>query len=393
MQEVRLGIIGFGTMGQGHACNVRDGKVARCRITALCDLVPEKMEVWNAKPYTLRTARQSGEEEQVVEGKPINAKHYTDYHELLASGEVDAVLIATPHYAHTTIGIDALKAGLHVMVEKPISVDKYDAQNLIAAHKNEKQVFAAMFNQRTNPMYQKLRQMMQDKELGEFVRVNWIVTNWFRTEAYYKSGGWRATWEGEGGGVLLNQCPHQLDLLQWICGMPSALTASCGFGRKHNIEVEDEVTVTLEYPNGATGVFVTSTGEWPGANRLEVVGDKGKVIIENGKFDVWMNEVGAAEFSRTTDQGFGAPPCHHETLDIPSSGGEHAETLTRFVDAIIDGTPLLARAEEGINSVELANAMIWSGLKKRRVKLPLKAAVYHEVLAQLKDGRLKGKES
>ena len=237
MKEVRLGIIGLGNMGKVHARSIVEGRIPRSRLTAVAD-----SNAGALKDFP-------------------DAKGFTDSAELLKSGEVDAVIIATPHYSHTTIGVQALQAGVHVLVEKPISVHKADCERLIAAHKSKKQVFAAMFNQRTDPYYIKLRELIQSGELGEVRRINWIITNWFRTAAYYASGGWRATWAGEGGGVLLNQCPHNLDLWQWIFGRPQRVRAFCQLGRYHDIEVEDDVTAYMEYKNGATGVFITSTGD------------------------------------------------------------------------------------------------------------------------------------
>ncbi len=232
---------------------------------------------------------------------------FTDSDELIASGQVDAVVIATPRYAHTTIGKAALEAGLHVLVEKPISVHKADCERLIAAHTNEKQVFAAMFNQRKDPHYKQVRKLITEGELGEIRRVNWIITNWLRTQRYYDGGGWRATWSGEGGGVLLNQCPHQLDLLQWLCGKPSRVRGFCEIGKYHNIEVEDAVTAYLEWPNGATGVFITTTGEAPETNRLEICGDRGKVVVEGGSVKFTRTEVPVSEFCATSEESFATP--------------------------------------------------------------------------------------
>jgi len=231
MQDLRLGIIGLGNMGQVHAHAIATGAISRCRLAAVCDPDQELLSKYSpARAYLLSS-------------------------ELITSGEVDAVLVATPHYSHTTIGIEALETGLHVLVEKPLSVHKSDCERLIAAHRSSEQVFAAMFNQRTDPYYLKLRELVYNGELGTVRRINWIVTNWFRTGAYYASGGWRATWAGEGGGVLLNQSPHQLDLWQWLFGMPRKVRAFCHLGRYHEIEVEDDVTAYFEYENGATGVF------------------------------------------------------------------------------------------------------------------------------------------
>jgi predicted dehydrogenase len=245
-------------------------------------------------------------------------------------------------------------------------------------------VFAAMFNQRTDPYYQKIRQIVKSGELGKLLRVNWIITSWFRTQTYYDSGGWRATWGGEGGGVLLNQCPHNLDLLQWITGMPTKIRGFCDIGKRHDIEVEDEVTAFLEYPEGCTGLFVTSTGEAPGTNRLEIAGDQGKLVYENSKITYIRNEVPATEFLQTSEESFARPPVWH--VEIPIRGGhgrQHAGILENFADAILMGAPLIAPAEEGIHSVELANAMLYSSLQGEPITMPLDAEAYEAKLQEL----------
>jgi len=355
--EVRLGIVGIGNMGSDHSRKILAGQIPRLRLTALCDVDPDKM---------------------IFDG----VKKFTDSRDMIRSGEVDAVLIATPHYFHTTIGIDALQQGLHVLVEKPISVHKNDCEKLIAAHRKG-QVFAAMFNQRTDPYYQKIRTLIRDGELGEIRRVNWIITDWFRTCAYYASGGWRATWGGEGGGVLLNQCPHNLDLLQWLFGMPVAVRAFCRFGQYHDIEVEDDVTAYLQFKNGATGVFITTTGEAPGTNRLEIAAERGKLVLENQIITFTRNEVEMTEFSRTTDKGFAMPSTWNIAVPAPGVGEQHAGILKNFVAAILDGTPLLAPAEEGIHSVELANAMLYSTFTEKTVDIPLDGRAYERHLKKL----------
>lgn len=360
MDKVRIGVIGIGNMGGHHARYLQAGEVKRAELTALCDIDENKL-----KPF---------------EG----VAKFADSAELIRSGLVDAVIVATPHYFHTTIGIDAMQQGLHLLTEKPISVHKADCERLIAAHTaNPKLVFGAMFQQRTDPVYKRLKRLLESGELGEIARVNWIITDWFRTEAYYASGGWRATWSGEGGGVLLNQCPHNLDLMQWLFGMPSKIRSFVGFGVKHNIEVEDQVTTYLEYANGATGVFITTTGEAPGTNRLEIAAERGRVVVEKGKISFTRNETPMTEFSRDTKQGFGAPPVWF--VDVPTGGGPagHSVVTQNFVNAVLDGTPLIAPAEEGIKSVELANSMIYSGLKDVTVELPLDSAAYETVLKDL----------
>ena len=356
MKSVRLGIIGLGNMGLGHADNITSGKVTRCEITAVCDPAPEKI------------------------ARFPQAKGFTRSSELIHSGAVDAVLIATPHFDHTVSGIDALQAGLHVLVEKPISVQKADCERLIAAQKDSKQIFAAMFQQRTDPAYQKVRELIQGGELGKIRRINWIITNWFRPEAYYKLGSWRATWAGEGGGVLLNQCPHNLDLFQWFFGMPKRVRGFCGLGRYHDIEVEDDVTAYFEYADGATAVFITSTGEAPGTNRLEIAAENGRLVFENDVLIFTKNETPMTEFSRTATKPFAAPANKELKFTFPNRGGQHVEILQNFVDAILDGQPLTAPAPEGIHSVELANAIVLSAAHNQTVELPLDAAAYGKFL-------------
>lgn len=357
MNKVRVGIIGLGNMGKYHADYLLQGKVGRCELTAVASGTASKLE-----KYKQLNTFDSGEK-------------------LIRSGEADAVLIATPHYSHTTLGIEAFKTGLHVMVEKPISVHKADCERLIAAAKaNPKLVFGAMFQLRTEPRYKKLKQLIDSGELGQIVRVNWIITDWFRTEAYYASGGWRATWKGEGGGALLNQCPHQLDLLQWLVGMPNCIRAFCQFGRYHNIEVEDNVTVFMEYPNGATGVFITSTGEAPGTNRFEIAGDRGKIVLEGGKMTFTRNETSMRDFSKTAKTGFARPEIWNVEIPVENAPAQHATVMQNFVDAILDGAPLIVPGAEGTNSVEIANAALYSTWTKQTVELPLDSAAYEKAL-------------
>jgi len=370
MDKVRIGIIGVGGMGSGHAGQILQGMVPRMELTAVCDINPERMKGYDKK-----------------------IKKFEKSEELIRSGLVDAVLVATPHYFHTTIGIDALNNGLHTIVEKPISVTKFDAQKLINAYKkalkkNPDIKFCAMFNQRTDPYYIKMHELIQNGELGTIRRSNWIITNWFRTEAYYRSGGWRATWAGEGGGVLVNQCPHNIDLYQWLCGMPSAVYAIGGLGKYHDIETEDECCALFEYESGATGAFFTTTGEAPGTNRLEICGDMGKLVLDIGpngrKLEFIRNEVNAAKFIVENDGRFATPPIWNVNIPLPPGSGEqHIGIKKNFVAAILDGEKLIAPAEEGIKAVEIANAMQYSLMTHQRVALPMDAAGYQKYLQNL----------
>jgi len=361
---IRVGIAGIGNMGSAHARSILAGNIKNLELAAVCDPNPKNTDQFpEAKQFS----------------KPIDLIH---------SGEVDAVIIATPHYDHTTMGIEALENGLHTLIEKPISVHKADCERLIAAYNKTKgqknrPVFAAMFNQRTDPTYVKVRELIQNGELGEIRRVNWIITNWFRTHSYYASGGWRATWAGEGGGVLLNQCPHQLDLFQWLFGMPTTVHAFAEFGKYHDIEVEDDVTSYMEFKNGATGVFISSTGEAPGTNRLEITAERGRVVIENGKIEFLRNEIPMLEFSRTTESMFAQPNIWKVEIPVSSGHGpQHNGILANFADVILDKAKLIAPAQEGIHSVELANAMLLSAFTGKTIKLPLNGRLYERHLKE-----------
>jgi predicted dehydrogenase len=360
MTKVRIGIIGMGNIGQHHAGYLGAGKVSRAELVAVSDAIPGKLDKY----------------------KPL--KIFADGEELIKSGLVDAVIIATPHYQHTTLGITALNHGVHAMVEKPISAHKADAERLIAAHaKNPKTIFAGMFQLRAEPRYLKIQKLIKEGEIGDLFRMSWIMTDWFRTEAYYASGGWRATWKGEGGGVLLNQCLHNLDVMQWLLGMPARVRGFCQLGRNHNIEVEDNVSAYLEYANGATGTFVSSTAEAPGTNRFEIVGTRGKVVLERDKISFVRNDADMLQYSKTAKFGFAKPEIWNVEIPFENTPNPHAILVQNFVNAILDGEPLIAPGEEGIQSVELANVILYSSLMDKTIQLPMDSAAYENKLNEL----------
>lgn len=358
MDTVRLGIIGMGNIGCFHAGYLLEGKTAGAQLTAVCD-AQKKLDDYAAKGLSTFSA---GED-------------------LIASGAVDAVIIATPHFQHASLGIAALEAGLHVLVEKPIAAHKADAERLIAAAKaRPAQRFAAMFQMRVEPRYGIMRRMIRGGDLGAILRVNWIATDWFRSEAYYASSAWRATWKGEGGGVLINQSLHQLDMLQWLMGMPARVRASCQLGRFHHIEVEDDVTAWFEWPDRSTGVFVASTGELPGVNRLEVVGTKGRLLLENDTLTFNRNVVASDEWNATSKTGFAKPEIVTGTIPFTNAEAAHSGLTQDFVNSIRQGTPLLCPGEDGLGSIELANAMVFSGLTGETIAFPLDGAAYEAFL-------------
>lgn len=365
MDKVRYGIIGLGNQGSSYVLNIFDaGKVKDAVVSAMCDINPAKIE--SIKSSTANK----------------DAVYFEDYKEMLASGLCDAVMVETPHYQHPEIVIECLKRGIHVICDKPAGVYTKQVKEMNAVAEKSNAKFAMMFNQRTNCLYRKMREMIAAGELGEIQRVNWIITDWYRTQAYYDSGSWRATWEGEGGGVLINQCPHQIDLVSWVVGMqPKSVNGFCKYGRWHDIEVEDEVTAYFEYENGATGVFITTTGETPGTNRFEVSGTKGKLLCENKKLIFVKNEVDSAEWSRTSPNGFKKP--QNETIEVETDGmnTKHAGIISNFTAHLLGREELFVDGKEGIRGVELMNAIELSGWRGgARVELPINEDEYLEEL-------------
>ena len=363
MDRVRIGIAGIGNMGRAHARYLLNKKVANAELTAICDIDPEKL-TW-VRQYVGDSVRL-----------------YQDYDEMISSGAIDGVLIAVPHYDHPSLAIKAFERGLHVLVEKPAGVYTKQVRQMIEAAEKSGRVFGIMYNQRTNPVYQKLRDLIKSGELGALKRTNWILTNWYRPQSYYDSGGWRATWAGEGGGVLINQDPHQLDLWQWICGMPVKVRAFCHYGKYHDIEVEDDVTAYVEYENGATGVFVTGTADAPGTNRLEVTGDMGKAVIENDALTFWRNRVSERVFNSEYKGGFGFPECWKCEIPVSGDNRQHEGITENWVDAILKGTPLLAPGKEGINGLKISNAIHLSSWIDDWVEIPFDEELYYEKLME-----------
>lgn len=369
MEPVRFGIIGYGNMGSHHARSMTGGLIEGAQLAAICDILPER----------LAKARETHPE------TPTFATH----RELLQSGTCDAIVIATPHYDHPPIALDAFAAGLHVLSEKPAAVSVNAARKLNAeydAKYREKLKFGIMFQQRAYKIYQKLKDVIASGEVGEIRRVTWVVTDWFRTWAYYASGGWRATWAGEGGGVLINQCPHNLDLLQWLTGMlPTRVTAVAYIAKTHPIEVEDEVNAILEFPNGATGYFVTTTGEAPGTNRLEIAGDRGKIIAEHGKLTFHRTRESVDAVNRTSPKLF--PMLETWAIDVPvppDPGKHHEQVVAAFVRWVREGVEPIAQGVEGVRGLELGNAMLMSGLTRQPVELPMDGEKFDAFIEDLK---------
>ncbi|MEW4371895.1 Gfo/Idh/MocA family protein [Paenibacillus kandeliae] len=363
--SIKVGVIGIGNMGSAHARTLLSGAIPGAELAAVCD-IRESMRAWTQEHLS----------EKVT--------FWNDSIQMMESGTVDAVILATPHDDHARQAVIAFQHGLHVLVEKPAGVSAAQVREMNeAAAAHPQSVFAIMYNQRTNPVYTKLRELIQAGELGELRRMNWIITNWYRPQSYYDSGGWRATWGGEGGGVLINQCPHQLDLLQWTTGMmPERIRAFCRFGHYRDIEVEDDVTAYLEYANGASAVFITTTGEAPGTNRFEVTGDRGKIVIEHDKLTFWRLRESEPEFNARYTGKFGSPECWQCDIPISEQESGHTGIIRNWIEAIVTGTPLLSPGVEGIRGLTLSNAMLLSTWTDDWVQLPLDEQAFDQQLQQ-----------
>jgi predicted dehydrogenase len=364
MDNVRFGVIGLGNMGSFHVESFPSIKGAT--LAAICDASQKNLE---------EAAK-----------KAPGAKRFGSYPEMLAINAIDAILIATPHVLHPDVAIAALDKGIHVLCEKPLAVTVKQGRAVVdAAARHPELKFGMMLQQRTMPLYRKLRELIVDGELGEISRITWIVTDWFRTWAYYASGGWRATWAGEGGGVLINQCPHNLDLIQWLTGLtPSRVTAVGFIGKAHPIEVEDEVSAILEYPSGAIGHFITSTGEAPGTNRLEIIGDRGRIVAENDKLRFTRTRKSVRQTRETSRDAF----ARMETweIEVPHASTElegHKAVTQNFVNAILKGDPLIATGADGLRQLELGNSILMAALTRKSVDLPLESGAYDQFIADM----------
>ena len=351
MDKVKLGIIGIGGMGTNHLNSIVKGMVPNMELTCVADVRQCRLD-W------------------AKENLDSSIKIFDDGRKLIDEGGCDAVLIATPHYLHPEFVIYALQHGVHAISEKSAGVYTKQGREMNEVAVKSDKTFAIMFNQRTNCIYRKLREMIQSGELGKMKRVNWIITDWYRNQSYYDAAGWKATWDGEGGGVLLNQCPHQIDLLQWLCGMPVKVRAFCHEGKWHDIEVEDDVTAYMEFENGATGVFVTTTGDAPGTNRLELTFEMGKIVCENEKLIFDKLAANVSEHCKTEKEGFKKPDCQRIEVETDGKNEQHVGVLKAFADHILKGTPLVAEGKEGINGLTLSNAMHLSSWLGKTVEIP-----------------------
>lgn len=374
MKKVRLGIIGFGTEGGFYGQLLSKGAVSNMEIGAICDIDPAK--------------------EAVAKEQHPDVPFYDHYIKMLESGDVDAIVTTVPHYFHTEMAIEALDRGFHVLGEKPAGVYTKEVERMNAkAAEHPELTFGVFFNQRMNPLYQRLKEIVDNGEIGDIRRSSWIITNWWRPQGYYDQSDWRATWGGEGGGVLVNQAPHQLDLWQWICGVPEKVFSKNAYGFKRDIVVEDEVNCIVDYGNGVTGSFTTCTHDIVGTDRFEILGDKGKIVVENSKkatitrlkkpemelsenmdmSDVMKLFMGGMSFSEIWD-------VEELEFEQEAHGVQHGRVLENFAANILDGTPLVAPGSDGIMGVRLANAMHLSSWLDKEVSMDFDEDEYLRLL-------------
>ncbi|MCZ8515469.1 Gfo/Idh/MocA family oxidoreductase [Paenibacillus filicis] len=367
-KKVKIGLIGLGAIGAGTYVPILKNN-EQVEVVGVCDTVKEKADQYAAE---------------------LKTKAYYNYLDLFDRSGLEAVIIGVPHYDHTPISIEAFKRGLHVLCEKPIAVHVNDAKKMIAAYEEAKTkqpdlIFGLMFQERTLPFHKKIKDILDGGELGKLIRTTWINTKWFRSQLYYDSGDWRATWAGEGGGILTNQCPHNLDLYQWLFGLPSSVHGFAHIGKYHHIEVEDEVTAYFEHENGMVGHFIVTTAETPGTNRFEIVGEYGKLVYENEQLLFYRNRSSMLKFIQESETKFGKLESWYTEipvqLNIPHN---HPYVFEKFISAIHSGEQeLVARGPEGINGVTLANAIMLSSFTKQTVELPLDADAYEVKLNEL----------
>ena len=353
MSEVRFGVVGYGNIGRTHVATLTGGAVERARVTGVVTASDSPL--------------------------PAGVIRYATLEDMLNSDTTDVVLIATPTMTHPNLGMSTLAAGRHLIMEKPIAMSVLQARRLVEAVPPGVQA-AVMLNQRYHPVYREIKQIVSSGNLGRIVRFNWIMTGWYRPDVYFRVSSWRGTWPGEGGGALLNQCIHNLDVLQWVLGLPESVVADVRFGKFHEIDVEDEVTAMLSYANGATGVVVASTGEAPGINRLDLVGDRGTLSFDGERLTLEISQQSVAEHCSSTQEMFGVPEFVKQEVPVRAEPNQHACVLQDVVDAVLDGSALATPLAEGMGSVELANAILLSAWEERRVSLPLDPERYQSGL-------------
>lgn len=370
-RDVNIAVIGLGVIGLKHIEHIKT--IPGTKITAVCARTKEKVD---------KIASDN------------NCKAYTDVNLLLKDNEIDSIVIATPHPEHKDICINAFRAGKNVLCEKPIAVDVLDGIAIVNEYKKQTKIypkltFSVIFQQRTFNKWKKIKELIENNALGTLQRVTWIITTMFRTNYYYKSSPWRATWNNEGGGVLINQALHELDLFQWFFGIPDRVRGFCSLGKYHNISVEDEATAYFEYDTGLVAHFITSTSETPGVNRLEIVGENGRLLFENEKIVLYKNESSSFDFIRNFEGDLFKKPEFTVTEISYDRGVEsHKAIIENFINTVKGEGTLFVNGEEGLNSLTIANAIILSSFENRTIDIPFDPVRYRKLLKKFQKQEL-----
>lgn len=361
MKQCGIAVIGYGNIGSAHVSALVEKRIPGAYLALVCDIDPERLKLVRRRLGGIRCCER--------------------YEDAAADPEVGAVIVAVPHPLHAEIALYALRRGRHVLVEKPLDIRMSAARGLSEEAGRTGLIFAEMLNQRTDPLFIRAREFVRSGRIGEMIRSVWTVTNWFRTQEYYDSGSWRATWRGEGGGVLMNQAPHNIDLWQWICGMPETVTGFCDVARHHRIEVEDDACIVTRYPGGATGMMMTSTGEFPGTNRLEISGTRGKMVLEDGRLSFWSLPEDTRDIKKDAELSSAKAGMKLETYDDRPEEDGHILIIRNFVNAVLCGEPLIAPGEDGLNELMISNAAYLSAWKgNAAIRLPFDEKEYDLML-------------
>jgi predicted dehydrogenase len=367
---MKYALIGFGNISPMHVRAITE--ICKNEIVAICDT-------------QLDVRKEIGP----------GVRLYQDYHVLFAQEKIDVAVILTPHYYHPEISVAALKAGCHVLCEKPVAVHKLHAAPLASALRETDRVFGVNCMRRFRPDVQAVKSLLNENRLGKLQTVHFVSNNLLRSSAYFQSGGgWRGTWSKEGGGALINQSSHDLDRIIYLFGLPAEVQAQAGTSNlHHNLFVEDYVDALLSYQNGMRLYFSTALHLHPGIDRLEIWGDRGYMKMENWiittallpePLDSWNDRQQDLKMENGI-VNFGAPqPVTSEQKVTPLSFDDlHAAGHVNFVNAIAGREPLMTSFDQALQSVELGNAMVLAGYQKRLVTFPLDGQAYSTFLQEM----------
>lgn len=362
-KTVRIALIGFGSMGKNYARMLYAGLVPELKLSGVC--------CRNGAGQALLREEFPGV--RIYENVEQMQRHEEEF---------DAVLIVTPHATHVELGFAMAKLGKHFLMDKPAGVYASRVQELVEFCRERGVSFGMMFNNRMLPAFRIAQDYIRSGKLGRLHRAVWVCNSWYRSPVYHRSAPWRSSWQGEGGGLLINQNQHYLDIWQWLFGMPEKLYAAMEFGRYNDFAVDDAVDIQFVHSGGFHGTMVSATGEAPGVNRLEIWGEKGCLTVQDGARVFWdENALSTVEFGKVNEVPFGTPP--HTRVEIPVEKAENPYLLAfgNFAGHLLRGEPLFADGMDGLRTVQLTNAAYLSGWQEKRVSVPVDAEAFQKELA------------